>query len=450
MSVGRRLGARVVHATDPLIVMRCVVEEALALIPAAEGAVVELIGGDALTYVCAAGTLIHTVGTRVRMRGSLSGLAVRRGVTLRCDDAASDDRVDRDACRRIGAVSMICMPLLRDGRATGVLKLTSSRAGAFDDQHVALLGSLATFVNDAVGGWASMARSATVAMGDQFSGIAGPLPPDDQNPDASSDDDRISAFVANVLQPSGIEDRQARRRIEHVLTRSAVSVALQPIIDLKTGRLAGCEALARFPGSPHRPPDAWFAEAERVGLGAEIQLLALHAALRKLSELPAQCYLAVNISPDLAVRPEVRHLLETVDAQRIVVELTEHNAVQDYPALITALDLIRTRGTRLAIDDTGAGFAGFAHILRLAPDLIKLDRILTTGVDSDPARQALAGALVSFATATRAKVIAEGIETQAELDTLHCLGIHYGQGHLLGKPGPVADLMESRVQLSAS
>jgi EAL domain-containing protein (putative c-di-GMP-specific phosphodiesterase class I) len=336
-------------------------------------------------------------------------------------------------------VSMICLPLLRNSRVTGVLKLTSSRVGAFDDQHVALLGSLATFISDAVGGWASMARSATAA-----------LLPDGRIIDPSSDDDRISAFVANVLQPSGIEDRQARRRIEHVLNRSSVSVVLQPIIDLKTGRLAGCEALARFPGSPHRPPDAWFAEAEGVGLGAELQLLALRTALHNLSDLPAQCYLAVNLSPDVAVRPEARHLLETVDANRIVVELTEHNQVQDYPALITALEVIRTRGTRLAIDDTGAGFAGFAHILRLAPDLIKLDRMLTTGVDSDPARQALAGALVSFATATRAKVVAEGIETQAELDTLHCLGIHYGQGYLLGRPGSVSDLLDSRAQLSAS
>jgi EAL domain-containing protein (putative c-di-GMP-specific phosphodiesterase class I) len=439
VSGGRRPGARVVNATDPLLVMRCVVEEALALIPAAEGAVVELVGGDELTYVCAAGTLMKAIGTRVRMRGSLSGLAVRQGVTLRCNDAASDDRVDGDACLRVGAVSMICLPLLRNGRVTGVLKLTSSRVGAFDDQHVALLGSLATFISDAVGGWASMARSATAA-----------LLPDGRIIDPSSDDDRISAFVANVLQPSGIEDRQARRRIEHVLNRSSVSVVLQPIIDLKTGRLAGCEALARFPGSPHRPPDAWFAEAEGVGLGAELQLLALRTALHNLSDLPAHCYLAVNLSPDVAVRPEARHLLETVDAKRIVVELTEHNQVQDYPALITALEVIRTRGTRLAIDDTGAGFAGFAHILRLAPDLIKLDRMLTTGVDSDPARQALAGALVSFATATRAKVVAEGIETQAELDTLHCLGIHYGQGYLLGRPGSVSDLLDSRAQLSAS
>jgi len=109
---------------------------------------------------------------------------------------------------------------------------------------------------------------------------------------------------------------------------------------------------------------------------------------------------------------------------------------------------IRATGARLAIDDTGAGYASFAHILKLAPDLIKLDRILTTGVDVDPARQALAGALVNFASATGAKVIAEGIETAGELAVIRQLGIGYGQGHLLGLPGPVKDLI-SRADESA-
>jgi len=446
MHGGQRARAHVVDATDPLLVMRCVVEEALALIPEAEGAAVELVGGDELSYVCAAGALTNAVGTRVPMRGSLSGLAVLRGMTLWCNDAGHDDRVDREACLRVGAVSMICLPLRRDDAVTGVLKLTSSRTDAFNAHDVALLGGLARFISDAVGGWASLARSATAILGDQLDTVDGPLPPAGHIADPHAGQDRISAFVTNVLRPNGVSDRHARRGIEDVLTRRALSVVMQPIIDLKTSQVAGCEALARFPGSPYRPPDVWFAEAERVGLGAELQLLALHAALHQLPDLPAHCYLAVNISPDIAVRAEVLRLLETVEARRVVIELTEHNQVTDYPTLISALDVIRARGTRLAIDDTGAGFAGFAHILKLAPDLLKLDRILTAGVDSDPARQALAGALVNFATATRSKVIAEGIESQAELDTLHCLGVHYGQGYLLGKPGPASNLIRARAQ----
>jgi EAL domain-containing protein (putative c-di-GMP-specific phosphodiesterase class I) len=248
---------------------------------------------------------------------------------------------------------------------------------------------------------------------------------------------RVSQFVANILRPGIVDDRDARRRVEVVLGGSGLSMQFQPIIDLKTGRPAGCEALARFAGPPTRTPDLWFAEAQRVGLGAELQLAAIQEALAQLAELPPKVYLAVNVGHDVAGAPELMRLLHNVDSQRVVIELTEHLQVADYPSLIGAVRSIRATGARLAIDDTGAGYASFSNILKLAPDLIKLDRILTTGVDVDPARQALAGALVNFASATGAKVIAEGIETADELDVIRQLGIGYGQGHFLGLPGPV-------------
>jgi len=149
----------------------------------------------------------------------------------------------------------------------------------------------------------------------------------------------------------------------------------------------------------------------------------------------------VNVGHDIMDSPELLTQLRAIDARRVVVELTEHLQVQDYPSLIEAIRRIREGATRLAIDDTGAGFAGFAHILKLAPDLIKLDRVLTTGIDTDPARRALGGALASYASATRAKIIAEGIETAAELDAIRELGIEYGQGHLLGRPVPLSELL---------
>jgi EAL domain-containing protein (putative c-di-GMP-specific phosphodiesterase class I) len=125
------------------------------------------------------------------------------------------------------------------------------------------------------------------------------------------------------------------------------------------------------------------------------------------------------------------------------MELTEHLKVDDYPRLHCALDAIRERGTRLAIDDAGAGFAGLSHILKLGPDLIKLDRDITTGINHDPIRRALAGALVTFAADTGAELIAEGIETAAELDTVRNLGVRYGQGYHLGRPAAVASLPTS-------
>ena len=106
-------------------------------------------------------------------------------------------------------------------------------------------------------------------------------------------------------------------------------------------------------------------------------------------------------------------------------------------------------GVRLAIDDTGAGFASLAHILKLAPDLIKLDRELTSGIDRDPVRCAPGAALVSFASRIGAEIIAEGIETASELEVLRGLGIRYGQGFLLCRPTS-ANSVPSRLSREAS
>jgi EAL domain-containing protein (putative c-di-GMP-specific phosphodiesterase class I) len=147
--------------------------------------------------------------------------------------------------------------------------------------------------------------------------------------------------------------------------------------------------------------------------------------------------LAINVGPETIAVPELPAMLAAASADRVVLELTEQLEVDDYPQLGNALRNIRELGVRLAIDDTGAGVASLAHILKLAPDIIKLDRTLTGRIDRDPVRRALAGALVTFAAETGAAVIAEGIETTDELDTVRSLGILHGQGYLLGRPGPV-------------
>jgi EAL domain-containing protein (putative c-di-GMP-specific phosphodiesterase class I) len=429
-------------ATDPLLVMRRVVDEALALIPSADGAVVELVSDDVLTYVCASGSLANSVGTQVWVGSSLSGLAVHAKAPLRCDDSEADERVDRNACRRVGAVSMICLPLpYREGVA-GVLKLSSRQRFAFDDDDMRVLAGLARFIGEAIGGWGELARSAKAVLRDFPDGEPGGRPangePDSFGGSAAGETmPKVSAFLSNVLDPSEQEvDAGVRHRIEQTIREVGIAIVLQPIVSLKTGFVAGYEALSRFPGEPIRPPDQWFAEAESVGLGPELEMMAVHVALGRLPELPAGTYLAVNASPDAICDPRFLGLLSDADVSRIVVELTEHLQVENYDRLNAAIDQVRSAGTRLAIDDTGAGFAGFSHILRLSPDLIKLDRILTTGIDTDPVRQALAGALVNFAVATRAKVIAEGIETQEELNTVHSIGVDYGQGFLLGRPHP--------------
>lgn len=225
--------------------------------------------------------------------------------------------------------------------------------------------------------------------------------------------------------------------MEEVLEQRSFHVHCQPIVALGSGELVGLEALARFPAPPARP-DAWFAMAARAGLGVQLQLAAVAAALELLDTVPHGSYLAVNVGPDAIIAPELPRLLDRVDPSRVVLELTEHLQVADYDRLQRLLAPIRER-TRLAIDDTGAGFCSLGHIVNLAPDLIKLDRQFTRGIDRDPARRALAEALVTFGRETGAAVICEGIETPAELATVRDLGVAFGQGYLLGRPAPVAE-----------
>lgn len=234
------------------------------------------------------------------------------------------------------------------------------------------------------------------------------------------------------------EQRSRRRRVQHVLDTGGIEMVYQPIVDLRTHRLAGAEALARFPGAPPRRPDEWFAEAAAVGLGVELELLAVRRALTQFDRLPGAAYLSVNVSPRLALDPR---LAEALRGQRpVVLELTEHAPVEQYDVLLDVLADLRLRGLRLAVDDAGSGYASMRHIVRLKPDIIKLDIELVRGIDTDPARRALAAALVTFGAEIGATLTAEGIENADQLHTLRQLKVPFGQGFHLGRPGPLRSL----------
>lgn len=225
-----------------------------------------------------------------------------------------------------------------------------------------------------------------------------------------------------------------RRRIRDALDTGALDIALQPIVGVAKGRTTGVEALARFRDG--RPPDVWFAEARESGQSLELDLHVFRAALRQLPSLPPAAYLSVNATPELIVDPALQHTLLDSDMplDRLVLEITEHVSIDDYDALHAALGPLRKRGLRLAIDDTGAGYASLAHVLRLRPDIIKIDRSLITTITSDPARRSLVTALVLLALDLDAEVTAEGVETPSELETIATLGVDCVQGYLLARP----------------
>jgi EAL domain-containing protein (putative c-di-GMP-specific phosphodiesterase class I)/FixJ family two-component response regulator len=237
-------------------------------------------------------------------------------------------------------------------------------------------------------------------------------------------------------------------RVEEVLhDPRRLQVVGQPICALDDLRVIGVEALARFRAAPVRPPDEWFAEASEVGLRTELELAAVQRALDRLHELPAGVFLFLNASPDTLGKSAFLSAVAGASPSRLVIELTEHARIDDYDLLNESIGEIRALGARLAIDDAGAGFASLRHILRLAPDFIKLDCTLVAGIEDDRSQQALAAGLISFSQKIGATIIAEGIETSATLGALRGLGVRYGQGYHLGLPA--ADL-RSALALAAN
>jgi EAL domain-containing protein (putative c-di-GMP-specific phosphodiesterase class I) len=246
----------------------------------------------------------------------------------------------------------------------------------------------------------------------------------------------LAEIVADHIDRGQLEGEKRKlewSRVRGVLDRDDIDIEFQPVFDLTDCRIVSLEALARFWTEPMRSPSAWFAEATEVGLGVELELAAIRSALQRLEDFPPDVALALNVSPTTALDRRFCELLLDV-ADRVVIEITEHAQVDDYEELQRALAPLRQRGAKVAIDDVGAGFANLRHILRLAPDIVKLDLSLTQEISRDPAREALATSLVGFAEGVGASIVAEGISSDEDLALLRALGVAYGQGFYLARP----------------
>lgn len=416
-------------------VMQRVTDRTLELMTGAFGVMVGLADETGITYVAGAGNQVDLVGTRVEMTRSLSGLSIRTAQVLRSDDTEDDARVDLEACRRHFVRSLVCVPLQRGDHAIGVLAVNAPEPGVFSDADVVTLTQIAAFITVAISSafdlYQVSAELVALGLDHDSTDLV------DQEPGTLA-----QRYVMDVLSPGGASQLDAHDRVEPVLLDpSLIATVLQPIVDLRSGEVVMVEALSRFLPEPTRPPDVWFDEAHRCDLGIALEVLAVNRALDLVDRLPEPVALSINVGP-LAVRsPLFRDALDRVPVDRIVLELTEHEVVDDYPRLMTTLRSLRRAGLRVAIDDAGSGYSSLAHILKIAPDFIKLDRDLTSGIDVDPVRRAMAMALVTFAGDTGAEIVAEGIETTDELVELRQLGIPFGQGFHLGRPVPVGELL---------
>jgi len=242
-----------------------------------------------------------------------------------------------------------------------------------------------------------------------------------------------SALLAERLHAMRRE-AELRGTLATMLAERAFHPVFQPIVDLASGDVMGYEALTRFDSGQR--PDLCFADAWSVGLGLDLELATLEAAAAAAKRLPSGLWLDLNLSPRLLGDPERLGAVLWPAERPIVLEITEHDLIEDYGALREAVRALG-RDIRLAVDDAGAGVANFGHIIELRPDLVKLDISLVRHVNADLGRQAMVVGMRHFSRTAGCRLIAEGIETEDEARTLTGLGVEFGQGYLFGHPEPV-------------
>ncbi|WP_180699790.1 bifunctional diguanylate cyclase/phosphodiesterase [Pseudomonas crudilactis] len=230
--------------------------------------------------------------------------------------------------------------------------------------------------------------------------------------------------------------------LSSILTQSGLHSLFQPIISLSERRILGYEALTRGPSnSPLHSPIALFAVARQAGRLSELEIACRQSACRRFNEQQLPGKLFLNVSPESLL--EAAHqpgrtlqLLQDfgIPPSQVVIELTEQTPIDDFQLLQTALHHYRAMGFSIALDDLGAGYSSLRLWSELRPDYVKIDRHFIDGIHQDALKREFVGSILQIAKASRAQVIAEGIELPEELAVLTEMGVDLVQGYLLGRP----------------
>ncbi len=251
--------------------------------------------------------------------------------------------------------------------------------------------------------------------------------------------EELGSYAGSLFGSQAIEYRNAefkRAELDAIIAASAFHPVFQPFIDLSSGEVVGFEALTRFDDGAH--PGKRFDEAATVGRSAELEGACARAALAGADALPAGAFLTINFSAASILSGQAATVIAPA-GRPIVIEVTENTRIANYPELRAAVD--RIPGVRLAVDDTGAGYASLSHILELRPDFVKLDVSMIRDIDTNAVRQAMVAGMCHFAEQSGTVLIAEAVETEAEARELRALGVTLGEGAMLaqgfyfGRPG---------------
>ena len=350
------------------------------------GAVVELLDGDELVYWSASGNVASQLGTARASATAASRACASRPAA--CCSATTARPIRASTSKRAAASglrSMLVAPLPYGDTIIGVLKVVAPWIDAYQPEDVRTLELLNTLIG------------ATLSHAAHHTSVEAAF-------NSKIEADRLVAD----------EREELRQRIRGIIEREAFDIAFQPVLALESGAIVGFEALARFTRCAFAVarPLVRRRAAGRAQLRARNRRHAQGAGVAG-AVCRANTYLAINVSPETAASSELARLCTRHAADRIVLEITEHS---ERRRLSRCLPSARVRcasmGVHLAIDDAGAGFASLRHVLRLEPDLIKLDKSITRNIDKRVRHQSLAAALLTFASGTSASIVAEGIETR--------------------------------------
>jgi len=236
--------------------------------------------------------------------------------------------------------------------------------------------------------------------------------------------------------------------LQEILRQRKLSALFQPIVNMKSGEIAGYEGLIRGPAdcSLHSPFNL-FGAAQRYGLSLEAEMLSRHIVLETFAQLDLPGNLFLNVSPETLTRPHFKNgrtldlmMQVGIAPERVIIELTENQPTYDFATMCRALQHYRSMGFKIALDDLGEGFSSLRLWSELRPDIVKIDMHFVQGVDTDPVKLQFLKSIQCIAESCGTQVVAEGVETEAELRAVKDIGIQLGQGYFIARPSPTPQL----------